>query len=77
MNEALIQNAEHDIDRDDGRQDQQRLVAEAILEDLGRTSELPDDGDRYVDLPFGSRHRGHGLAECKPRRDVEGYRHGW
>ena len=42
---ALVEDAEDDVDRDQGRQDQQRLVGQGGLEGLGRALEAaPDAG---------------------------------
>jgi len=34
MDEALVQNAEHDVNRNDGRQNQKRLVPDRVLKRL-------------------------------------------
>jgi len=61
MDEALIQHAEHDVDGDDRRQDQQQLVGERFLERQRRALEAGHDAARQADLRLGladRRHRG-------------------
>ena len=46
MRQALVQHAEHDIDRDQRRQDQQRLRADALPEGLHVAGEIGADRRR-------------------------------
>ena len=52
MDVALIQNAEHNVDRDQGGEDEQGLVRERGLKGLGRAGEVGVDrrGDSYLAL---------------------------
>ena len=43
MNITFIQNSQHNIHRDQGRQDQERLIAQGRLKSLGRALELAAD----------------------------------
>ena len=72
MDEALVENAEHDVDRDDRGEDQDRLIAEAVLEHLRGAGELAAHGAGQIDLLLGLGHRRHRLAESEPRRQIEG-----
>jgi len=40
VDEALVEDAEHDIDRQDGARDQQALIGERIQESLGRAASV-------------------------------------
>src|SRR5215472_2429131 len=72
MDEALIEHAKHDVDRDDGGEDQQQLVAERRLEAEGGTLEGGEDGGREADLRFRRLHRVNAGAERDARGEVEG-----
>ena len=50
MNEAFVENAQHDVDDEDGRDQQHALAAQRFLEDLGGALEAGGDRDRQVDL---------------------------
>ncbi len=56
---ALVQHAQHDVDRDQRRQDQQRLVGQRGLERLGRALELRLDARGQSQL---------GLRACRRRQ---------
>ena len=58
VDEALIEHAEHDVDGDDGGEDQQQLIGQRRLEGRRRALEGRDDACRQADLaarPAGSR----------------------
>ena len=50
VNEAFVQHAEHDVDRDQRGQDQQRLVGQRVLERGGRALEAGLQAGRHVHL---------------------------
>ncbi len=50
VRQALVQHAEHDIDRDQRRQDQQRLRAHRLLEGLHVAGEVGVDRVGHVQL---------------------------
>ena len=52
MDEALVEHAEHDVDRDDRGEDQEELVAERRLEGERRALEARDDAVRHADVGF-------------------------
>ncbi len=68
---ALIENAQHDVDADDGGKDQQRLVADGLLEQFGRARESTVDGKRRVDLLHRAVDGSHGIADGFALREVE------
>ena len=63
MDVALVENAEHDIDRDQRGQDEQRLVGERRLEGLGGALEARADARRQADVARGALDRGDRVAE--------------
>ena len=71
MNEALVQNPEHDVHRDDGCNDQHQLVAERRLKCQCRALEDGDHARRHADLLLGLLDRIDGLAERGPLGQIE------
>ena len=60
MDVALIQDPQHDVDRQQRRQDQERFVGQRGLEGLGGAQEASPDAGRQPHLPgggFDGRHR--------------------
>ena len=53
MDEALVEHPEHDIHRDDRRDDQHQLVAECRLKRQSRALEHRDHAGRHPDFLFG------------------------
>ena len=73
---ALVEHAEHDVHRDDRREDQQQRAVERGAERLRRALEARLDAGRHADLAlrgFDGRHR---LAERRAGAEVERERHG-
>ena len=54
MNEALIQNSQHDINHQDGDDQQNRQALERLLEFLHRALEIRADGRRHAQIPHAS-----------------------
>ena len=50
VDEALIENAEHDVDGDDRAENEKRLVGGGVLERLGGAVECRRDGLRHAEL---------------------------
>ena len=50
MNVALIQNSQHDVHRDDGRENQERLTRQRILKGCSRSLERGVDARRHLDF---------------------------
>ena len=50
---ALVEHAQHDVDRQQRRQDQERLVGQRGLEGLGRAHEAAPDACRAGRSPAG------------------------
>ncbi len=50
MDEAFVENAEHDVDRDERRDDEQALHARLLDERLGVAGGLAADGVRHVQV---------------------------
>ena len=72
MDEALVENAQHDIDRDDGGQDQQQLIAQRRLEAEGRPLEGGKDGGGQADLRLRRLRRIDAGAQRDAGGEVEG-----
>ena len=53
MDVAFIEHAQHDVDGDEGGEDQDGLVRQRILEGRGGALERGLDADREADLVFG------------------------
>ena len=66
VNVALIEHSQHDVDRDECRQNQQRFVAQRGLECLGRALERGIDAQRQAEFFLGLFDRLHGLAQRCP-----------
>ena len=63
VNEAFVENAEHDVHGDERRRDQPRLVGERCLEDLRGPLETAVNRRRHADVLRGALDRDHGVAE--------------
>src|ERR1700747_654504 len=76
MDVALIENAEHYIDREQGGGDQDRLVVERLLKDPGRALKAAMDRGRHVELAHLILDRRRRLAQrnvwCEVERDRRG-----
>ena len=72
MDEALVEDAEHDVDRDDGRGEQKPLVGERVLEHLGGSGEGSRDRGRHVQFGLDGVDAADRVAERDPGRRVEG-----
>ncbi len=72
MDVALVQHAEQDVDRDDGRQDQEDLVGQRRPERLGGPLEARLDARRHSQLLLGPLDRADRLPERRAGREVEG-----
>src|SRR6516165_11415490 len=53
MDVALVKHAKQDVDRSNGGGDQDRLVAERLLEYLRSAGEIAVDGSRHADFVDG------------------------
>ena len=53
MDEVLVENAQHDVDRDQGRQDQEGLGGQRVLEGLRGSLEAAVDRGRHANLQLG------------------------
>ncbi len=71
MDEALVEDAENDVDHDQRGRDQGRLARQRRLERLGIALERPDDPGGQVDLARGLADRIDRLAERHARAQVE------
>ena len=74
VDKALVEHAQHDVHRDDRRDDQDELVAECRLKRQRRALEDGDHAGRHTDFLLGLLDRVDGLAERGARRQIE--RHG-
>ena len=74
MDEALIENAEHDVDDDDRRREQQALALQRLLEDLGVALVAAAYRDRELDIALELRDLVDSRAERVARLEVEGDR---
>ena len=72
MNEAFIEDAEHDVDRDQRRQDQKRLIGQRINERSGGALERGLEAGREMDISRGLVDIGDGLPERGIRGEIEG-----
>ena len=71
---ALVKYAEHDVDGDDRRNDQQQLVAEGGLKRERRALECREHAGRKPNLALGVADRVDRVAKRGARRQVERYR---
>jgi hypothetical protein len=69
---TLIKDPEHNVDRHERGQDQERLVGQRGLESLSRTLEAAPDAGGQPDLTRGRIDRLDGLPERYPGCQVEG-----
>ena len=75
MDVAFIEDAEDDVDRHEGRKDQEGLVGKRCPENLGRALEAPADARRQLQLGRRVFHRLHRLSEGRALCQVKGDRH--
>src|SRR5579863_4953711 len=71
MNVAFIENPEDDVDRDDGREDQERFIGQRGLEGGCRALKSPLNAERHVNGLLGLLNRGRGVTERRARRQIE------
>ena len=74
MDEALVEHAEHDVDRDRRGEDQPRLAGERVCELGGVAGIAAAHRRRHADLALRGGDRGDGVAERGARREVEAER---
>ncbi len=72
MNEALVQDPEHQINRRQGREHQHQFAAEGLLEHQRRAGETAGDIGRQPDLPDIPGDGGLSVAQGLVGRQVEG-----
>ena len=72
---ALVEHAQHDVHRHDGREDQQQRAVERGAERLRRALEARLDAGGHADLALRLLDRRHGLAERRALGEVERERH--
>src|SRR6266849_1795215 len=77
MDVALVEYAQHDVNRHQCCRNQEWLTAERLLIRLRRSCEPGVDGSRKSDL--GGRYINviHGITQSHPRLQVEGHGHRW
>src|SRR6185312_16384095 len=71
MDVAFIENAQHDVDRDQRGQNQVRLVLQRILKSFRRALERAADRGGYTDPVHGGLDRGDGGTERAAWRQIE------
>ena len=71
MNEALIQNPENDVDREQSRQDQESLIAADGFVSCCRTLKISCDAARHIETFFRLLYGNNSLTERIAGRDVE------
>ncbi len=71
MDVALVKHAEHDVNRQERGQNQQRFVGERRLEGLRRALETRLNRSRHPKLLLGSIDGAHGIAQRDARRKIE------
>src|SRR5262249_36673353 len=76
MDEALVENAEHNVDDDDRSQQQRALAPERLLKDLGCARKASRDGWRQPEPPFHILDFVDGFAQGHSRRQIEEDRDG-
>ena len=76
MDEALVQDAQHDVDYQDGYDQQDRQPLEGLLEFLHRALEVDADGGRHAQGLHGLLHLLGGITEritgCQVKRNGHG-----
>ena len=72
MNEAFIQHAEHDVDRDQRSQNQQRLIGQRILEGGRGPLEIRLQAGREVNVAGNLVDCLDGIAQRRVRAQIEG-----
>src|SRR5207253_6309569 len=76
MDITLVQNPEHDVDGDERRENQPRLVRQRSLEGLGCALKTPPNTGRQADLLSSPLDRCHRVTERVARREIERERDG-
>ena len=77
VDEALVEHAEHDVDGDDGGEDQPRLAARASCENSPASpKKLPVTDDGMPILLRAALRCGNGVAQRRAGREIEADRHG-
>ena len=76
MHVALVEDAQHDVDRHQCERDQERLARQRLLECLRRSLERSTCACRKADVPGGSIDGGHRLPQRGVWSEVERDRHG-
>ena len=71
MDVAFVKYAEHDVDRDQGSENEVGLIAERILKDLRRSLERAANGSGNTDPVHRGLDRGDGRTERPVRRQIE------
>ncbi len=71
VDEALVQDAQHDVDHQHGHQQQHAQAADRRLERLRRALEAAADRRRHVHLALDRTHAVDGIAERDAGREVE------
>jgi hypothetical protein len=71
MDKIFIQNSEHDVDRDDGGQNQQWLIGQRGLKRGGRTLESRLNAGRHVHVFLNFLHYRDGIAQRGVLREIE------
>src|SRR6185437_16801465 len=74
VNEALVENAEHDVDGDDRRQDQEKLIGKRRLKRERCALEAGDDAWWQADIDLCLLDRGYRSSKRGSRSKVEGHR---
>ena len=75
MDKAFVQNAQHDVERGQSRQDEHHLVAHRVAEHLGRALKTAHYGGGHAQAHPGGVDGRLRLGKRSPRRQVEGQRH--
>ena len=71
VDRALVEHAQHDVDGEERREDQQRLVVQALLEEARRALERRVDRGRRADARHRVAHDVRGLGHRHARLQVE------
>ena len=71
MDEAFVQNAEHDVDGDESSEDEVRLVAERILKGLRGSLECSMDCARHTEFSLSLLKSGDGIAQSYVGSQIE------
>jgi len=71
MNEAFVENAENDVDSDEGGEDEDGLIRERILECGRSTLKFSLDAGRHIEVGLGGIDGVNGVAERGIGREIE------